>query len=156
MKNTYFWGMKSVSFNELELLPDRPGIYYVFDYHDRLLYIGKAKSLRDRWRCHEKLEKLLSKGFQRLAYRLVKEHWLLFDEAVDIDRFKPPFNTQQPKPDNHWNWRMRLDVAICNCEFAIKLILVIALVLHLAGSDVPTRLVQNVQRQVELMESRDR
>jgi len=36
----------------VDSLPDKPGVYYFKDRHGRIIYIGKAKSLRDRVRSY--------------------------------------------------------------------------------------------------------
>ena len=44
----------------LKSLPDKPGVYQYFDRHDRLLYVGKAKSLKKRVRSYFRMSPELS------------------------------------------------------------------------------------------------
>jgi len=80
-------------------LPDEPGVYFYFDIHDKLLYVGKATSLKRRVgsyfnRTHRdsKTEQLVEK-IARINYEVtdsVLEALVL--EANMIRKFLPPYN----------------------------------------------------------------
>lgn len=66
-------------------LPNSPGIYFVTDERDRLLYIGKAKNLRLRWAgiAHHRYKQLARKGLDKIkvSYILVN-----IDELDKLER----------------------------------------------------------------------
>lgn len=84
-------------------LPTGPGIYRYFDEHDRLLYIGKAKNLRQRVSSY----RINSSGHSRKTLDLIRhirevraqeagselEAALL--ESEEIRRHQPPYNKQR-------------------------------------------------------------
>lgn len=85
----------------LEQLPEEPGIYKMIDAQGDILYVGKAKSLRDRVRSYfqtgaqhtEKIAKMVT-----LVHRIewectATELSALLLESKEIKRLKPPFNT---------------------------------------------------------------
>ena len=87
-------------------LPESPGIYQYFDAHGKLLYVGKAKHLKNRvksyWRMTPSLHpnpsqsprilKMLSEA-QRLEYIVVEsEEDALILENTLIKQFKPKYN----------------------------------------------------------------
>ncbi|MEL6441296.1 MAG: GIY-YIG nuclease family protein [Cyanobacteria bacterium J06621_8] len=47
-----------VKFSELEKLPHHSGIYFVVDCHQRLLYVGKAQNINQRWLNHHRYDQL--------------------------------------------------------------------------------------------------
>jgi excinuclease ABC subunit C len=92
--------------DEIRSLPDRPGIYQYFDEQDRLLYIGKAKSLKKRVKSYFRFNptfthspnlslriiNMLSQT-KRLNYILVdSEHDALILENSLIKQLRPKYN----------------------------------------------------------------
>lgn len=77
-------------------LPDRSGIYFVIDKSDRLLYIGQAKNLRDRWsgKSHHRYKQFARKGLDKitLGYILVSVSELDRLEKEYINEFNPVLN----------------------------------------------------------------
>ena len=44
--------MTSMIEEKLKLLPDRPGCYQMRDYKNEIIYVGKAKNLKNRVRSY--------------------------------------------------------------------------------------------------------
>lgn len=94
-------------------IPDSPGVYFFLDKRKKILYIGKATSLRDRLRSyfspdlHETRGALLVQMLQKaksIDWRQtdsVLEALLL--EAHLIRNYQPAHNTDQ-KDDKSWNY----------------------------------------------------
>ncbi|MDR2100435.1 MAG: excinuclease ABC subunit UvrC [Campylobacteraceae bacterium] len=92
--------------NTIKNLPDSAGIYQYFDANNRLLYIGKAKSLKKRVKSYFRFDKGLSTApnlspriykmiseAARLEYLLVEsEHDALILENSLIKQLKPKYN----------------------------------------------------------------
>ncbi len=87
-------------------LPDQPGVYHYFDANDRLLYIGKAKSLKKRVKSYfsftptltpahnlsPRITKMISEAV-RLEYLVVdSEHDALILENALIKQLRPKYN----------------------------------------------------------------
>jgi len=91
---------------QLKNLPDKPGVYQYFDEDDRLLYIGKAKSLKKRVKSYFNTTPSLSPApklstrikqmilqTKRLSYIVVEsEHDALILENSLIKQLKPKYN----------------------------------------------------------------
>ena len=92
--------------NDIANLPDKPGVYHYFDEDDRLLYIGKAKSLKKRVKSYfqftptlkpspklsRRIEKMITET-KRLSYIVVdSEHDALILENSLIKQLKPKYN----------------------------------------------------------------
>lgn len=94
----------------LPALPDRPGVYFMRDARDNIVYIGKAKSLRDRVRSYftgieghpERTRKLVNTvrditweetgselGALLLESKLIKQHVPRFNRALRRYRNRP-------------------------------------------------------------------
>jgi len=92
--------------NEIKSLPDSPGIYQYFDDEDRLLYIGKAKSLKKRVKSYFRFNPTFTNApnqslriinmlnqTKRLNYILVdSEHDALILENSLIKQLRPKYN----------------------------------------------------------------
>lgn len=84
--------------NKLKLLPDLPGCYMMKDINSRIIYVGKAKNLKNRVRSyfkssHEgKTAKLVSeiRDFKTIITSTDKEAFLL--EITLIQKHKPYYN----------------------------------------------------------------
>lgn len=84
--------------NKLKLLPDLPGCYMMKDINNRIIYVGKAKNLKNRVRSyfkssHEgKTAKLVSeiRDFETIITSTDKEAFLL--EITLIQKHKPYYN----------------------------------------------------------------
>lgn len=84
--------------NKLKLLPDQPGCYLMKDVNEKIIYVGKAKNLKNRVRSyfkssHEgKTAKLVSeiRDFETIVTSTDKEAFLL--EITLIQKHKPYYN----------------------------------------------------------------
>lgn len=84
--------------NKLKLLPDKPGCYLMKDVNAKIIYVGKAKNLKNRVRSyfrssHEgKTAKLVSEihDFETIVTSTDKEAFLL--EITLIQKHKPYYN----------------------------------------------------------------
>lgn len=98
---------------KMKKIPDRPGVYFFLDGRKKMLYIGKAASLRDRVRSYfvediaEVRSPLIAKivgDTRAIDWRetpSVLEAFIL--EANLIKHYKPKGNTDQ-KDDKSWNY----------------------------------------------------
>ena len=50
--------------NDYDELPNRPGVYYLWDKRGKLLYIGKAKDIKKRVRQHFMVKSSRTKEFE--------------------------------------------------------------------------------------------
>lgn len=95
----------------LKRIPHKPGVYQYFDKDDVLIYVGKAKDLRNRvgsYFVNEKQlnskTKVLVRKIQRLAFTIVDteiDAWLL--ENSLIKKHKPRYNVML-KDDKTYPW----------------------------------------------------
>ncbi|GAB2788552.1 excinuclease ABC subunit UvrC [Rhabdobacter roseus] len=85
---------------ELSKVPHEPGVYRYFDEHDEVIYVGKAKDLRNRVGSyfvksnqHDRKTKRLVSQIRRLEFTIVPTEWdaLLLENQL-IKRFQPRFN----------------------------------------------------------------
>ena len=84
--------------NKLKLLPDLPGCYLMKDINSKIIYVGKAKNLKNRVRSyfkssHEgKTAKLVSEiyDFETIITSTDKEAFLL--EITLIQKYTPHYN----------------------------------------------------------------
>lgn len=94
-------------------MPDAPGVYFFLDKHKKVLYIGKATSLRDRVRSYFAGDLLAARG-PLIASMLEKARSIdwrqtesvleaLMVEANLIRNYKPKYNTDL-KDDKSWNY----------------------------------------------------
>ncbi|MEO0742644.1 MAG: DEDD exonuclease domain-containing protein [Bacteroidota bacterium] len=87
----------------LPLLPDRPGVYFMKDRRDRIIYVGKAKSLRNRVRSYftgieahpPKTRKLLRDVRTVEWTETGSELRALLDESRLIKQMLPVYNRAQ-------------------------------------------------------------
>ena len=90
-------------------LPDTPGIYQYFDKNNTLLYIGKAKNLKNRVRSyfstkHIGKTKILVSRIFRIEYTVVEtEQDALLLENNLIKEHQPPYNIRL-KDDKTYPW----------------------------------------------------
>ena len=94
-------------------MPDTPGVYFFLDARKKILYIGKATSLRSRVRSYFAADLHRSRG--PLIVEMVKKathiEWRATDSVLEalileanlIKRHKPKHNTDL-KDDKSWNY----------------------------------------------------
>lgn len=94
-------------------LPDAPGVYLFRDAKRKLLYVGKATSLRDRVRSYFTSDLVGARGARIVAMveRAARLEWqetgsvleALILEAALIKKHQPPYNVDE-KDDKSWNY----------------------------------------------------
>jgi len=90
---------------QLKQLPRSPGVYYFYAKDNSILYIGKAKSLKDRVSSYFSSGELASKKIADMIKSIFHLKWqvlpteldALILESAEIKRCKPPFNSAQKK-----------------------------------------------------------
>ncbi len=90
----------SIPDSRLQQLPPQPGVYQFFDSQDRLLYIGKATSLRSRVRSYFRSSSDLSPAKQIMVAKIARIETTIVDtpsealllESTLIKRHQPPYN----------------------------------------------------------------
>lgn len=96
---------------ELQRIPHKPGVYQYFDKDDTLIYVGKAKNLKNRVSSYFVNEnqlnsktKVLVRKIQRIAFTIVDteiDAWLLENNL--IKKHKPRYNVML-KDDKTYPW----------------------------------------------------
>ena len=83
-------------------IPTAPGVYRFRDEHDRVLYVGKAKNLRQRLSNYFQPLEALHERTRRMVLTAVRVEWTIVAsefEALQLEftwikEFEPPFNVQ--------------------------------------------------------------
>ncbi|WP_159638451.1 excinuclease ABC subunit UvrC [Sphingobacterium composti Ten et al. 2007 non Yoo et al. 2007] len=96
---------------ELKKIPHKPGVYQYFDKEDILIYVGKAKDLRNRVSSYfvndrqlNSKTRVLVRKIQRIAFTIVDteiDAWLLENNL--IKKHKPRYNVML-KDDKTYPW----------------------------------------------------
>lgn len=81
-------------------VPDEPGVYRFFDSDDRVIYVGKARSLKNRLNSY--FQKNLPEKTNRMVHAASRVDWTLVDSEVEalqleftwIKEESPQFNVQ--------------------------------------------------------------
>lgn len=94
-------------------LPDSPGVYFFYGPKKKLLYVGKATSLKDRVKSYFSRDIVLTRGpkIVKMLAEAEKIEYLETDsvleavilEANQIKKHQPPANTQE-KDDKSYNY----------------------------------------------------
>lgn len=106
-------------------LPGAPGIYYFLNSKDEIIYIGKAKSLKNRIKSYfsptapRKAKKIIQQASKLKIEVLNSELTALLTEAESIKLIKPKHNTQLKSYGNKYFLRINRthkfpDLEICN------------------------------------------
>ena len=85
----------------ISTIPHEPGVYYFFDKYEKLLYIGKAKSLKDRVMSYFRSSTMSSRKIKSLRKKINDIKWectgtelaALLRESQEIKKYRPPYNT---------------------------------------------------------------
>jgi excinuclease ABC subunit C len=86
--------------SELQKIPSEPGVYRYFDESDEVIYVGKAKNLRNRVSSyfvkgnqHDRKTRRLVSQIRRIEFMIVPTEWdaLLLENSL-IKSFQPRFN----------------------------------------------------------------
>jgi len=96
---------------ELKRIPHKPGVYQYFDKHNELIYVGKAKNLRNRVASYfvndnqlNSKTRVLVRKINRIAFTIVDteiDAWLLENNL--IKKHKPRYNVML-KDDKTYPW----------------------------------------------------
>ncbi|BDG61676.1 excinuclease ABC subunit UvrC [Caldinitratiruptor microaerophilus] len=94
---------------QLQALPDRPGVYIYRDGEGRILYVGKARSLRHRVRQYFQASRNLPPKVQRMVGQIASIEHIVTDNEVEalilesnlIKRHKPKYNVKL-RDDKHY------------------------------------------------------
>jgi DNA polymerase-3 subunit epsilon len=98
-----------LSSNDLEQMPDKPGIYYFHDAKGKIIYVGKAKRLRKRVISHfsnndvSKRKQDLMRMVHKISFKESgNELMMSVMESIEIKRIWPLFNRSQKKFENRF------------------------------------------------------
>jgi excinuclease ABC subunit C len=83
-------------------VPDAPGVYLMLGENERILYIGKAISLRNRVRSYFQDSAFLAPRTEKMVERVVDVRWIVVNNEIEslileanlIKRHQPPFNVR--------------------------------------------------------------
>jgi excinuclease ABC subunit C len=86
----------------LAQLPDTPGVYLMLGQHERILYIGKAVSLRSRVRSYFQDSAAHAYRTTKMVERVADVRWIVVNNEIEalileanlIKRHQPPFNVR--------------------------------------------------------------
>lgn len=95
--------------HKVDLLPERPGVYLFKDASGRILYVGKAASLRDRVRSYFRGGRHLTAKVLRLVREIADLDHIVTDTEVEalilecnlIKRHRPPYNIRLRDDKNY-------------------------------------------------------
>lgn len=94
--------------DDLLSIPNAPGIYYFLNKKNEIIYVGKAKSLRDRIKSYfastasKKANKIVKHAAHVKTEMTNSELTALLTEAETIKLIKPKYNTQLKKYGNKY------------------------------------------------------
>lgn len=93
-----------LSANDIERLPNTPGIYYFHDKKGKVIYVGKAKKLKKRVTSHfsnndvSKRKQELMREVSRISYKECGNEFMMgIVESIEIKRLWPAFNASQKR-----------------------------------------------------------
>ncbi|MDR9414639.1 MAG: nucleotide excision repair endonuclease [Gracilimonas sp.] len=90
-----------------ELPPHSPGVYTMYDRHDQVLYVGKAKDLQQRITSYrysksKKTQRMIA-HLERISYEVCNtETDAILLENLLIRSLRPPFNHANKKPETYY------------------------------------------------------
>jgi len=110
---------------DVSALPDAPGIYYFLNPHDDIIYIGKARSLKNRVKSYfsstapRKAKKIVQQAARLRIEITNSELTALIAEAEAIKLLRPKHNTMLKRYSNKYFLRINLShpfpsIEICN------------------------------------------
>jgi hypothetical protein len=87
--------LPSCTIRTLDRLPSAPGIYYITAGW-RILYVGKSRNLKARWRNHHRYPQFAAlHPFGRLHYQPLSSHQIALYETQEIQRLRPRWNNRK-------------------------------------------------------------
>ena len=90
-----------------DLPPHHPGVYTMYDRHDQVLYVGKAKDLQQRITSYrysksKKTQRMVA-HLERISYEVCNtETDAILLENLLIRSLRPPFNHANKKPETYY------------------------------------------------------
>lgn len=95
--------------NKANALPEKPGVYLMKDQHNEVLYVGKAKSLKQRVVSYFRKNQQHANKVLRLVYNVVDFETIETDTELDalllecrlIQAFHPIYNRQMNHSANY-------------------------------------------------------
>lgn len=104
IKNSIEIEMRMCMFNleeELKKLPDKPGVYIMHDKHDTIIYVGKAKVLKNRVRQYFQSSKNHSAKVVQMVSHIAYFEYIVTDSELEalvlecnlIKEHRPKYNT---------------------------------------------------------------
>ncbi|HOJ76972.1 MAG TPA: excinuclease ABC subunit UvrC [Bacillota bacterium] len=72
-----------VTAEDLKQLPDKPGVYLMFDSNDNIIYIGKAISLKNRVRSYFQASRNLSLRIQSMVKQVDRIEYIITNNEVE-------------------------------------------------------------------------
>lgn len=84
----------------IRLLPQKPGVYKFYDKNGRILYVGKAKNLKNRVSSYFRKTEALAPDKKKMVRQIAKVEWIVVNsetealllEANLIKKFNPKYN----------------------------------------------------------------
>jgi len=110
---------KSLS-QDLNSLPNAPGVYFFKNKMDEIIYIGKAKSIRKRVNNYfantadKKAKNIVRKASKITFERTNTELTALLTEATLIKKINPPFNSQLKRYSQQYFIKIKLNHKVPN------------------------------------------
>ena len=97
--------------NQIKLLPNKPGVYQYFDKEDVIIYVGKAKNLKNRVSSYFTAIDRQSGKLKVLVKKIVKLHYIVVETELDalllennlIKKYQPRYNILL-KDDKTFPW----------------------------------------------------
>ncbi|MEX0723024.1 MAG: GIY-YIG nuclease family protein [Gracilimonas sp.] len=90
-----------------QLPPHDPGVYTMYDRHDQVMYVGKAKDLQQRITSYrysksKKIQRMIA-HLERISYEVCNsETDAILLENLLIRSLRPPFNHANKKPETYY------------------------------------------------------
>lgn len=86
---------------ELKKLPEKPGVYLMHDKYDRIIYVGKAISLKNRVRQYFQSSRKVSAKIERMIQNIAYFEYIVTDSELEalvlecnlIKEYNPKYNT---------------------------------------------------------------
>lgn len=90
-----------VLLNDRANLPDAKGIYLAIDSANRIWYIGKASSIRERHSNHERYSDFVANNVQHIAFFVWEDEEDVNEwEKENIEHYNPPLNDHHRTPED--------------------------------------------------------
>lgn len=110
--------------NKLENLPDSPGVYIYKNKQNKIIYIGKAKNLKNRIRSYFNKTDDNRMFYEYLLQHIENVDWLITNTEQEalilenslIKQFKPKYNIDLKDDSNFYSIRIRVDHPFARLE----------------------------------------